>query len=160
MRWQWTIEPELGVLADDSGMVQRIVVVREPMIGENAIGHVIVQGLGLADTWFETVEEARHYAEGTLTDAVGATLVPSEGQIPDENLIWITPVWPGQGYPGTAPDEWEHEFHLPSGEVLAGVKKVGESVQVPDGTRLRYRFRWGGRSGVWNDEGVAAYPPG
>ncbi len=83
----------------------------------------------------------------------------SEGPTAYENLVWVSPVWSGQGYLGTAQDEWEHEFHLPSSEVLAGIKKVGDSVQVPDGTYLRYRFRWGGRPGAWSDEGVAALPP-
>lgn len=77
MQWQWTKEPDQGVLVDDSGTVQRIVVVREPMIGEHPIGHVVVQGVGLAETWLETVDEARHYAEETLPVAVKATLVPS-----------------------------------------------------------------------------------
>ena len=83
----------------------------------------------------------------------------SDGPTAYENLVWISPIWSGQGYLGTAPDEWEHEFRLPNSEVLAGIKKVGDSVQVPDGTYLRYRFRWGGRPGAWNDEGVAALPP-
>lgn len=83
----------------------------------------------------------------------------SGGPNTNENLIWISPVWSGQGYLGAAPDEWEHEFRLPNGGILAGIKKVGDSVQVPNGTQLRYRFRWGGRPGSWSDEGVAALPP-
>jgi hypothetical protein len=27
----------------------------------------------------------------------------------DENLYWITPVWPGQRNFDAAPDEWEHK---------------------------------------------------
>jgi hypothetical protein len=76
-----------------------------------------------------------------------------------ENLFWISPVWSGQGYLGTAPDQWEYDFRLPTNEVLAGIKKVGDSVQVPDRTYLRYRFLWSGRPGAWSDEGVAALPP-
>jgi len=159
MQWQWEERPTQGVLVDDSGTLQRTVVVREPILGEAGAGHVFVQGLALADTWFDTLEEARLFAEETLPDQIRATLVASEASPPTENQIWITPVWPGHGYLGAAPDEWEHEFHLPGGEVLAGVKKIGEGVHVPDGTRLRYRFRWLGRPGSWNDKGVAAFPP-
>lgn len=65
----------------------------------------------------------------------------SEDPPAHENLVWITPVWSGEGYLGTAPDEWEHEFRLPSDEVFSDVKKVGDSVQVPGGTYLRCRFR-------------------
>ena len=83
----------------------------------------------------------------------------SEEVTAHENLVWISPVWSGQGYLGTAPGQWEREFRLPNNEVLAGIKNVGDSVQVPDGTYLRYRFLWNGRPGAWSDEGVAALPP-
>ena len=148
-----------GVLVDDSGTVQRLLVVREPITGERGSGHVVVEGLGMHPTWFDTVEEAQAFAEDSLPPAVKATLVVSEEPTPRGGLTWMTPVWSGQGYLGTAPDEWEYDFRLPSGEVLAGIKAIDEAVQVPDGTRLRYRFRWGGRPGAWSDEGVAALPP-
>jgi hypothetical protein len=51
------------------------------------------------------------------------------------------------------------QIRLPRGEILTGIKKVGESMQVPDRTRLHFRFLWHGRSGAWSDEGVTAIPP-
>lgn len=75
MKWKWTNDPKQGVLVDDTGMLQRIVVVREPVVGENGSGHVFVQGLAFADQWFDTLDAAIEAAESSLPDNVKATLV-------------------------------------------------------------------------------------
>ena len=79
VEWQWTDDPLQGVLVDDTTMVQRTIVVREPMIGESGIGHVFAQGLAFADQWFETVEEALDAAKNSLPAPLKATIRRNDG---------------------------------------------------------------------------------
>jgi hypothetical protein len=81
MEWQWTEGPKQGVLVDDTGMLQRTVVVREPAIGENGSGHVFVQGLAFADQWFDTLDEAVEAAETSLPANVKSTLLRPDGSM-------------------------------------------------------------------------------
>lgn len=68
VEWQWTDDPKQGVLIDDTGTPQRIVVVREPVVGENGSGHVFAQGLAFADQWFDTLDAAIEAAESSLPE--------------------------------------------------------------------------------------------
>jgi hypothetical protein len=54
--------------------------------------------------------------------------------------------------PGKEPDEVEYEFPTTEGpqQVIA---KFMEAVELPDDLKLvRYRFRWHGVPGAWNDD--------
>jgi hypothetical protein len=58
-------------------------------------------------------------------------------------------------YPGELPTEVEYELTWPGHNPEIRRVALHEAITVEHTSRIRHRFLWNGRPGVWSDEGIA-----